>query len=94
MTAMEAQMQDRLSEALKKSVADYAEIRVEKEEGTHLAFRGSEMESSGASRLCGGVRLSTGTCYDGALGIPPRRRIRRSSAPATGRADRRPRASA
>lgn len=48
-------MKDRIKEALKKTTADYAEIRVEIEETTNLAYRGPEMESAGASSFCGGI---------------------------------------
>jgi len=48
-------MKDRIIEALTESTADYAEIRVEMEEATHLAYRGTEMESAGASTFCGGM---------------------------------------
>lgn len=48
-------MKDRIKEALKKTTADYTEIRVETEETTHLAYRGPEMESAGASSFCGGM---------------------------------------
>jgi len=48
-------MKDRLFEALKKSSADYAEIRVETLETTQLAYRGREMETAEASAFQGGI---------------------------------------
>lgn len=48
-------MKDRLVDALKKSFADYAEIRIERVESTHLAYRGREMESAGSSVFHGGI---------------------------------------
>jgi TldD protein len=59
-------MKDRIKEALKKNTADYAEIRVETEESTHLAYRGPEMESAGASSFCGGIVRA---CHKGGWGI-------------------------
>ncbi|MBW1743159.1 MAG: TldD/PmbA family protein [Deltaproteobacteria bacterium] len=59
-------MKDRIKEALKKTTADYAEIRVETEETTHLAYRGPEMESAGASSFCGGIVRA---CKRGGWGI-------------------------
>lgn len=59
-------MKDRILEALKKSTADYAEIRVEIEETTHLAYRGREMESAGASSYCGGIVRA---CKRGGWGV-------------------------
>ena len=48
-------MKDRLAEALKKSDADYTEIRVEEEESSQIAFRGADLDSAGASSYFGGV---------------------------------------
>ena len=48
-------MKDRLAEALKRTSADYAEIRLETLESTHLAYRGREIESAGSSVFSGGV---------------------------------------
>ncbi len=59
-------MKDRIKEALKKTTADYAEIRVETEETTHLAYRGPEMESAGAASFCGGIVRA---CKRGGWGI-------------------------
>jgi TldD protein len=62
----EALMKDRIKEALKKTKADYAEVRVETEEITHLAYRGPEMESAGVSSFCGGIVRA---CQNGGWGI-------------------------
>jgi TldD protein len=59
-------MKDRITEALKKSTADYAEIRLEIEETTHLAYRGHEMESAGASSYSGGIARA---CKNGGWGL-------------------------
>ncbi|HSV72243.1 MAG TPA: TldD/PmbA family protein [Chthonomonadales bacterium] len=48
-------MRDRLAEALRASTADYAEIRFETEDATHIAFRGPEAENVSSSRLQGGI---------------------------------------
>jgi len=59
-------MKDRLSEALKRSTADYAEIRVETEERTWLTYRGREMDASGASAFSGGIVRA---CTRGGWGV-------------------------
>jgi TldD protein len=48
-------MQEKLLDVIKKSSADYAEIRVENHESTHLAYRGPEVESAGSSAFTGGI---------------------------------------
>jgi len=48
-------VKNRLVDALKKSTADYAEIRFETIDGNHLGFRGREMENMGSSRISGGI---------------------------------------
>lgn len=48
-------MRDRLFDALKKSTADYTEIRIETNETVQLAFRGPEMEAAGSSTFTGGI---------------------------------------
>ncbi|MGD9022168.1 MAG: TldD/PmbA family protein [Deltaproteobacteria bacterium] len=53
-------------QALSSGAADYAEIRVEIEESTHLAFRGQEMESAGSSSYCGGIVRA---CTKGGWGV-------------------------
>ncbi len=59
-------MKDRLFKALTKSTADYAEMRLEVEEATHLAYRGKEMESAGSSTFTGGIVRA---CTKGGWGI-------------------------
>ena len=48
-------MKDRLFEALKRSTADYAEIRLEFTDNTALAYRGREIERADSSSCCGGI---------------------------------------
>lgn len=48
-------MKNLLMEALKKSTADYAEIRIETHQRTWLGYRGREMESAGSSSHRGGM---------------------------------------
>jgi len=48
-------MRDRMAAALRESGADYAEIRIERAEGTELGFRGAEMDRVSASSSLGGV---------------------------------------
>ena len=48
-------MKNRLVDALKKSTADYAEIRFETSDGNHLGFRGREMEDMSSARTSGGI---------------------------------------
>lgn len=59
-------MKDRLFEALKRSTADYAEIRVSVEEGLKLAYRGPEAEESSAWSGRGGIVRA---CTQGGWGI-------------------------
>lgn len=59
-------MKNRLLDALKKSSADYAEIRVETHNATHLAYRGREMEAAGSSSYCGGIVRA---CTKGGWGL-------------------------
>lgn len=59
-------MKDRLHEALKKSTADYAEIRFEEVEGNSLAFRAKEVERANTSSFCGGVVRA---CHNGGWGL-------------------------
>ena len=61
-----AQMKDKMFEALKKNSSDYAEIRIETEQATHLAYRGAEMEAAGASTFCGGIVRA---CRQGGWGV-------------------------
>ena len=48
-------MRDRLTEALKKSTADYAEIRFEQEDRTTVAYRGQEVEEVSTEKRSGGI---------------------------------------
>jgi len=48
-------VKDRLVDALKKSTADYTEIRFEQEDATIIAFRGRELEQVSSSKLSGGI---------------------------------------
>ena len=48
-------MKNRLVDALKKSTADYAEIRFETSDGNHLGFRGREMEDMSSAKTSGGI---------------------------------------
>ncbi len=48
-------MKDRLSEALKKSTADYTEIRYEIEDSTSFGYRGREVDRVSSSKLAGGI---------------------------------------
>jgi TldD protein len=59
-------MKDQLFEALKKSSGDYAEIRVEIEQATHLSYRGQDMESAGSSTFSGGIVRA---CMHGGWGM-------------------------
>jgi TldD protein len=59
-------MKERILEALKKSTADYAEVRVETEEATHLAYRGREMEVAGSTTFYGGIVRA---CTKGGWGV-------------------------
>jgi TldD protein len=59
-------MKNRLLEALKKNSADYAEIRVETEENTHLAYRGQEVDSAVSTTFSGGMARA---CVKGGWGM-------------------------
>jgi TldD protein len=48
-------MQDRIQEALKRSKADYTEIRIEEKESTRVVFRGKELEAANANIDKGGI---------------------------------------
>lgn len=47
-------LRQHMEEALKKQGADYVEIRVEETEGTHLTYRGKELEEAGRHANLGG----------------------------------------
>lgn len=59
-------MKDRLFEALKKSSADYAEIRFETSDGTSLAYRKQEVDRANTWSLCGGIVRA---CKNGGWGV-------------------------
>jgi TldD protein len=59
-------MKDQMFEALKRSTADYAEIRISVEDGLGLAFRGAEAEQASASSGRGGIVRA---CTKGGWGI-------------------------
>ncbi|MHC4885893.1 MAG: TldD/PmbA family protein [Planctomycetota bacterium] len=59
-------MRDRLQEALKASTADYAEIRVETEDSTHLGYRGPEVEHVASGCFQGGLVRA---CTRGGWGV-------------------------
>ena len=59
-------MKDRLTEALKKSRADYCEIRFEIQDQTSIAYRGPEVETVGSSKLEGGIVRA---CTNGGWGM-------------------------
>ncbi len=48
-------MRDRIQEALKRSKADYTEIRIEEKETTRVVFRGKELEVANANIDKGGI---------------------------------------
>lgn len=59
-------MKDRLTEALRRSTADYAEIRFEARDGTTIAYRGEEMEAASSSKTSGGIVRA---CVKGGWGL-------------------------
>lgn len=59
-------IKDRLFEALKKSTADYCEVRYETEEGAGMSFRGKEVESAGMASVAGGIVRA---CTKGGWGV-------------------------
>lgn len=48
-------MRDRIKEALKRSKADYTEIRIEEKEATRVVFRGKELEAANVNIDKGGI---------------------------------------
>ncbi len=48
-------MRDRIQEALKRSKADYTEIRIEEKETTRVIFRGKDLETANANIDKGGI---------------------------------------
>ena len=59
-------MKDRLFEALKKSTADYAEVRFETNDATAIAYRGKEVDTCSSSRMTGGIVRA---CVRGGWGL-------------------------
>ena len=51
----EPPVKDRLFEALKKSTADYADVRVETEDRMSIVCRGEEVDKVSANRFTGGI---------------------------------------
>src|SRR5512135_1075815 len=52
---MELHMRDQIQEALKRSKADYTEIRIEEKESTRVAMRGKDLEVANANIDKGGI---------------------------------------
>src|SRR4030042_2194698 len=48
-------MRDKIGEALKRSKADYTEIRIEDKEASRVAFRGRDLETANANIDKGGM---------------------------------------
>ena len=59
-------MRDRLTEALNKSTADYAEIRCETEDATAVAYRSKEVEAATSGKYAGGIVRA---CVKGGWGV-------------------------
>jgi len=59
-------VRDRLLDALKKSDADYAEIRFEFEDSTLVGFRGEELDRMASSKTAGGIARA---CVKGGWGV-------------------------
>jgi len=59
-------VKDRLHEALKRSTADYAEVRFETLDTTALGYRGKEVEQASTSRFAGGIVRA---CVRGGWGL-------------------------
>ncbi len=60
-------MYDRIEAALKRSKADYTEIRIEQREATTVAFRGKNLETAQAVIDAGGIVRCL--CRDGGWGV-------------------------
>ena len=48
-------MRDRIQEALKRSRADYTEIRIEEKESTRVVFQGKDLEDASGQIDKGGI---------------------------------------
>ena len=48
-------MRDRMQEAIKRSKADYSEIRIEEKESTRIAYQGKDLENAGTVLDKGGI---------------------------------------
>ncbi|NOZ21156.1 MAG: TldD/PmbA family protein [Planctomycetes bacterium] len=59
-------MKDRLVQALKKSKADYADVRFEIADANAISYRGEEIETMNSSRFMGGIARA---CTKGGWGI-------------------------
>ncbi|MBM4048688.1 MAG: TldD/PmbA family protein [Planctomycetes bacterium] len=59
-------MRDQLESALKKSTADYCEIRIERSAGAFISFRGEELDRVGTARSVGGIARA---CWKGGWGM-------------------------
>ena len=59
-------MRDRLTEALRQSTADYAEVRFEISDATTIAYRGEEVETAVSGRHVGGIARA---CVKGGWGL-------------------------
>ncbi len=59
-------MKDRLTEALRRADADYAEIRFEQEDQTQIAYRGEEVEHASSGKMAGGIVRA---CVKGGWGV-------------------------
>ena len=68
-------MRDRIAEALRGHNAEYVEIRLEESQGTHIRYRGKELEETGRTSGVGGnVRALAGggwgfTCFNSLDGL-------------------------
>lgn len=60
-------MRDQIAAALKRSKADYTEIRLEERETTTVSYRGADLENAGAVIDAGGIVRCM--CKDGGWGI-------------------------
>ncbi|MBN1257765.1 MAG: TldD/PmbA family protein [Planctomycetes bacterium] len=59
-------MKEKLAQALKSATADYAEIRIDQEDSTHIAYRGPEVEDVSSGKYTGGIVRA---CTNGGWGV-------------------------